>query len=116
MTLETGLALLSILSAALVAGRVVFSTEAKVETAMRTIDECRGSMKAIDAVVSEQRAAHMGLVERVSAIGSIVGEKASVESVEGLRESVEGLRRDLGGHLTRIENKIDEQARFERNR
>lgn len=116
MTIELVVGVVGLIASLLTAGRLIFGLEADVRAHARLSDETRGAMKALEAIASEGKAAHERLTERVSGIAAIVAEKASVESVDGLREAVDTLRRDLGATLVRIENKIDENARHSRDK
>lgn len=122
ITLEMALALLALATGVLTAGRVVFRTEVKVEAAEKGLADLdkkvdkmhenhAGKIAAHDAIASEGKAAHMALLERVTAQGAVLAEKASVESVQSVAASVDHLRREIVSHLDRIEKKLDARSR-----
>lgn len=108
------LAYLSIGGTLLLAGRVVFSTEASVKTLDKESTAHTAQLNALLTTVSENKAAQAALVERVNSVNISMETKASIESVAAVREAVESLRREQDAanksviqHLVRIESKVD---------
>ena len=117
ISLDTLLSILSIGGTLLVAGRVVFSTEANVKALEKTITTHDTQLQAMLTSMSENKAALAALVERVNSLNIAMENKASIESVSAVREAVESLRREqeianrsVIQHLERIELKVEKRA------
>lgn len=107
----------SIIGTVLLAGRVVFSTEAAVKTLDKEATAHAAQLNGLLTTVSENKAAQAALVERVNSLNISMESKASVESVSSVREAVESLRREqeianrsVIQHLERIEAKVDRRT------
>lgn len=112
-TLTDVLSVVSIGGTLLVAGRVVFSTEAAVRQLESTNNKHDTQLNTLIMSSGETKAGHAALVERVNSLNITMENKASIESVAAVREAVESLRREqevanrsVIQHLERIENKI----------
>jgi len=114
MTLETVLAIIGIVGAALTAGRVVFSTERNVAHLEKQLDSHNGKSAAHDGIVNEGRNAHVGLAARCESLAEVVAMKASAESVVSLRELIEIKHRDTHEQLARIERLVADFVRVDR--
>jgi hypothetical protein len=114
MNLETILAIIGIVGAALTAGRVVFSTERNVAHLEKQLDALSGKSSALDAIVNESRNAHVGLAARCESLAEVVAMKASAESVVSLRELIEVKHRDTHDQLARIERLVADISRVDR--
>lgn len=117
INISDAVAYLSIIGTALLAGRVVFSTEAAVKTLDKEATAHTAQLNGLLTTVSENKAAQAALVERVNSLNISMESKASVESVSSVREAVESLRREqeianrsVIQHLERIEAKVDKKA------
>lgn len=117
ITLTDVLAYVSLGASMLVAGRVVFSTEAAVKALEKADVTHESQLNALLTSSGEAKATHAALVERVNAISVSMESKASVESVLAVREAVESLRREQDianravlSHLERIEAKMHKNS------
>lgn len=115
-TLTDVLSVVSIGGTLLVAGRVVFSTEAAVKALENSNNKHDNQLNSLIMSAGENKAAHAALVERVNSLNMTMEQKASIESVAAVREAVESLRREQDAanksviqHLERIENKIEKR-------
>jgi len=115
--LADALAYVSLATSLLIAGRVIFSTEAKVQSLEKSSAAHDTSLSALSLVSSEGKATHAALVERVNSLNISMENKASVESVSAVREAVESLRREqeianrsVIQHLERIEAKMEKRS------
>lgn len=111
------LSYLSIGGTVLLAGRVVFSTEAAVKALDKELNAHTAQLSTLLTTVSENKASQAALIERVNGIGIAMETKASIESVAAVREAVESLRRESEAanrtvlqHLERIEAKVDKKV------
>ena len=117
VTLEDVVAYVSLGTSVLIAGRVLFSTEAGVKGCEKTAAQHESQLAALLSSASDTKAAHAALVERVNSMNASMESKASVESVSAVREAVESLRREqevanrsVIQHLERIEAKVERRA------
>ena len=115
-TMTDVLSVVSIGGTLLVAGRVVFSTEAAVKALENNGSKHDTQLNALIMSAGETKASHAALVERVNSLNIAMENKASIESVAAVREAVESLRREqevanrsVIQHLERIENKIEKR-------
>jgi hypothetical protein len=113
MTASEALALavsgLALVGAIVAVSRTIFVSEARIQENKRRIDESAGKAMAFDAIIAEQGRFVARLSERVGHHAEILSSKASVESVAAIREMMESFRRDVTGHLDRIEKKLDDR-------
>jgi hypothetical protein len=111
------LAYVSLATSLLLAGRVIFSTESKVQSLEKTSASHDSALSSLTMTSSESKAGHAALVERVNSLNISMENKASIESVSAVREAVESLRREqeianrsVIQHLERIEAKMEKLA------
>lgn len=110
MTIELAIAIVSLLGAALTAGKVIFSTEVKVERLGRDVESLNGKAQAMDALANEGKTAHFRLAAEHVALAEVVGTKASAESVANIKESLEHVRedgREIKAAIGELSRKID---------
>lgn len=110
MTIDLVLAIIGIIGAALTAGKVVFSTEVKVEHMNSKIAMLELRAKEVEAVTGESKSAHSVLAERVASNANVLALKASAESVNALQRSVDDLRTDIREGFAEINKRLDENA------
>lgn len=117
VTLEEVVAYVSLGSSALLAGRLLFSTESGVKNCEKVQSQHDSQLAALLSSASDTKAAHAALVERVNSMNASMEGKASIESVSAVRDAVESLRREQEAanrsviqHLERIESKVDRRS------
>lgn len=116
-SLEDVLAYVSLGASLLLAGRVLFSTEAGIKSCEKAQSQHESQLAALLSSASDTKAAHAALVERVNSMNASMESKASIESVSAVREAVESLRREQEAanrsviqHLERIESKVERRS------
>lgn len=117
LTLEDVVAYVSLGASLLLAGRVLFSTEAGIKACEKSQNQHESQLAALLSSASDTKAAHAALVERVNSMNASMESKASIESVAAVREAVESLRREQEAanrsviqHLERIESKVERRS------